>query len=128
MVWQCQHHRYPRRLYGLSLLAMLKTRISIPATAPAGAAIEIKTLISHPMESGFRRDARGEAIARNILTRFECHYNDRLVFGCDLQPGMAANPFIRFSARIDVSGTFRFRWVDQHGAETIETRDLSVTP
>lgn len=118
-----------------------KMRIAVPSPARKGAEIEIKTLISHPMESGFRRDQRGEQIPRNILTRFECHFYpsgnvpsgnpdpnpERLVFACDLHPGMAANPFISFFARATVSGQFLFRWIDQHGALFTARRDLQVS-
>ena len=105
---------------------MEKVRIAIPETAEAGAVIEIKTLISHPMESGFRRGARGELLPRNILTRFTCHYNERPVFTAALHPGVAANPYLSFFVRIDVSGTFDFQWIDEHGQVTRETRSVRV--
>lgn len=115
-----------------------RIRIAIPERASSGSIIEIKTLISHPMESGFRRDQRGERIPRNILTRFECHFRasaaaerfdaqpDQLVFGCDLHPGMAANPFISFTARASSSGTFRFHWAGQQNLSVTELRWLEV--
>ena len=99
-------------------------RIAIPERAKPGDIIHIKTLISHPMHNGFRRDSRGQRIERDIITKFVCHYADRLVFQADLQPGIAANPYLTFSARIDVSGDFRFTWTDQQGKVVEETRHL----
>ncbi|MFK7913063.1 MAG: thiosulfate oxidation carrier complex protein SoxZ [Pseudomonadales bacterium] len=113
-------------------------RIAIPEQAERGSVVEIKTLISHPMESGFRRDQRGERIARNILTRFECHFRasrtaedfagepQQLVFGCDLHPGMAANPFISFTAAVRESGTFKFHWSGEQHVTLTELRWLQV--
>jgi sulfur-oxidizing protein SoxZ len=48
---------------------MPATRIVVPAKARKGEVIEIKTLIHHVMETGFRRDNTGKAIPRNIITR-----------------------------------------------------------
>jgi sulfur-oxidizing protein SoxZ len=59
---------------------MYKTRVSVPATARRGEIIEIRTLIAHPMESGFRRDASGTLIPRDILKSFTCTYQGETVF------------------------------------------------
>jgi len=37
-------------------------RIAVPKTAAKGDVVEIKALIQHPMESGYRRDEKGESI------------------------------------------------------------------
>ena len=103
-----------------------RTRIAAPDTARAGERITIRTLIQHPMESGFRRDANGAAIPRDILVRFECRLDDTLVFAADLAPGTAANPFIAFDMRATRGGTLRFLWRDQHGAETRAEHALRV--
>ncbi|MEM1231845.1 MAG: thiosulfate oxidation carrier complex protein SoxZ [Pseudomonadota bacterium] len=103
-----------------------RVRIAVPAPEMAGAVIQIRTLIAHPMESGFRADARGQRLPRNIIERFECWLDDTPVFGCDLQPGIAANPFIEFALRAERSGTLHFLWRDQHGNEHREQRNLAV--
>jgi sulfur-oxidizing protein SoxZ len=106
---------------------VLKARISVPDTALRGEVITVKTLVSHPMETGFRRDALGAPIERNILTRFECRLDDELVFHADFHPAIAANPYLAFRLRAQRSGTLTFLWRDQHGEETTMTRDLQVT-
>ena len=103
-----------------------RTRIAAPESARPGEVITIKTLIAHPMESGFRRDASGRAIPRDILVRFECRLDDALLFAADLAPGTAANPYIAFRLRVQRSGTLHFLWRDQHGNETRGTHALRV--
>lgn len=76
---------------------MPATRIVVPAKARKGEVIEIKTLIHHVMETGFRRDNTGKAIPRNIITRFTCTYGGEEVFRMDLFTGIAANPFVAFT-------------------------------
>ncbi len=106
---------------------MAKVRISVPETAAKGDIIEIKTLISHPMESGFRRGAMGEAIPRNILKEFKCLYNGEEVFRAEFFPAVTANPFLTFFTRAVDSGELEFVWTDQHGEVTSEKASLTVT-
>ncbi|MEO0616672.1 MAG: thiosulfate oxidation carrier complex protein SoxZ [Pseudomonadota bacterium] len=103
-----------------------RTRIAAPDQATVGEVIAIRTLISHPMESGFRRDATGRAIARDILVRFECRFEDQLIFAADLAPGTAANPYLSFHYRAERSGTLHFLWRDQAGVETRDRHALLV--
>jgi len=101
-------------------------RISVPATAKSGEIIEIKTLIQHKMESGFRRGSRGEVLERDIINLFTCTYNGDIVFKADLFPSIAANPFITFFMKATQSGTLNFSWSDQDGKIWTETRTLTV--
>jgi len=105
---------------------MYKTRVSVPATARRGEIIEIRTLIAHPMESGFRRDASGTLIPRDILKSFTCTYQGETVFHMEFYPGIAANPFLSFRLRATRSGEIGFAWIDQNGASTRASATLEV--
>ena len=93
-----------------------KPRIKLPKEAKKGEIIQIKTLVSHLMESGQRKDAQGKPIARKIINKFTCEFNGRPVFSCALEPAISANPYIQFDARIDEEGTFKFAWNDDDGS------------
>lgn len=105
---------------------MLKTRISVPSRVRRGQLVEVKTLASHPMETGFRIDASGKAVPRNILVAFSFIYASRLVMRAELHPAVAANPYLAFNFRADHSGLLEFIWVDQYGVSTRETRELQI--
>ena len=105
----------------------IKVRISVPRLVELGGVIEIKALASHPMETGFRRDHKGAAIPRDIITHFECTFAGRTVFEAEFGPGIAANPFLAFHMRADASGPLLFRWTDQHGNVTEAARKLTVS-
>lgn len=107
-------------------MALINTRISVPREAAANTLVEIKTLVSHPMESGYRRDSMGEAIPRNILTRFTCEYLGQPVMEAEFGPGIAANPFMAFYLLATITGEVVFTWTDQHGEVSIESRTLQV--
>ena len=100
-------------------------RIRMPATAKAGEVVEVKTLISHEMESGQRKDAAGQTIPRKIIKEFSVFFNDKLVMKADWHPAISANPYQSFFVRVPESGTFTFKWVDDDG--TVYSGEQKVT-
>ena len=108
-------------------MAKVKPRVKVPKKADAGEVITIKSLISHPMESGQRKDKKtGELIPRKIINKFTCEYNGQVVFSCDLDPAVSANPYLEFSAKVDDAGTFKFTWVDDDGSVYSTEKKLKV--
>jgi sulfur-oxidizing protein SoxZ len=105
---------------------MPQARISVPKTAVRGEVIEIKTLIQHPMETGYRHDESGKAIARNIINKFVCTYNGAEVFKADLFPAISANPFIAFSTIATESGVLAFNWTSDDGETQTQIVNISV--
>ena len=105
---------------------MASALINVPARAKHGEVVEIKTLISHVMETGYRRTQLGAAIPRDIVTRFVCTYNGTEVFRAELHPAIAANPFIAFSTVAVESGTLTFQWTGDHGFSATESARITV--
>jgi sulfur-oxidizing protein SoxZ len=99
--------------------------INVPRKARRGDVIEIKTLMSHIMETGYRHMASGEIVPRDIITSFTCRYNGTEVFRADLFPAIAANPFISFFTTATASGKFEFEWIGDNGFS--ETASASIT-
>jgi sulfur-oxidizing protein SoxZ len=105
----------------------LNPRVRIPASAKQGEVVEVRTLVQHPMESGQRKDERGNLVARKIVNRFTCSFNGRVVLDAKLEPAIAANPYLVFHVRARESGEFEFVWTDDDGASTRHTQKLAVT-
>jgi sulfur-oxidizing protein SoxZ len=105
---------------------MASALINVPARAKRGEIIEIKTLMSHIMETGFRHTAAGEAVARDIITSFTCRYNGAEIFRADLFPAIAANPFITFFTVATESGKFDFEWIGDNGFSGTASASISV--
>ena len=101
-------------------------RVRMPASAKRGEVIEIRTLVQHPMESGFRLDNTGKAIARHIVEFFGCTYNGREIFRAKLHPAVSTNPFFTFYAVAAESGDFVFTWKDDQGGVATATSHLDV--
>jgi sulfur-oxidizing protein SoxZ len=105
---------------------MARVLINLPSRAKRGEIIEIKTLIAHPMETGYRLDSTGAAIPRDIINHFVCTYNGDEIFRAELFPAIAANPFIAFFTTATESGELVFSWTDDHGQTQTEIRQISV--
>ena len=104
----------------------MSARISMPAQAKRGEVIEIRTIVSHRMETGFRRTERGATVARDIIQLFVCSYNGVEVFRAELHPAIAANPYIAFSTVATESGTLEFRRSGDNGFALSEKATLQV--
>jgi sulfur-oxidizing protein SoxZ len=105
---------------------MTSALINVPAKAKRGDIIEIKTLMSHIMETGYRRTATGEVVPRDIITSFSCRYNGVEVFRADLFPAIAANPFITFFTVATESGKFEFEWIGDKGFSETASAPITV--
>jgi sulfur-oxidizing protein SoxZ len=104
---------------------MARTLVNVPPRAKRGQIIEIKTLISHVMETGFRRTETGAPIPRDIITEFRCTCNGAEIFRANLHQAISANPFITFFTTATESGTLEFRWTGDNGLE--ETAQAKIT-
>jgi sulfur-oxidizing protein SoxZ len=105
---------------------MARALINVPARAKRGDIIEIKTLISHPMESGYRVGTNGTMIPRDIIHRFVCTYNGDEIFRAELSPAIAANPFISFFTVATESGSIGFEWTGDNGFAASERADITI--
>lgn len=91
-------------------------RVRVPANAKKDELIEIKTLISHEMESGQRKDSAGKTIPRRIINTFTAEFDGKTVFEAIWHPAISANPYQSFFYKAVKSGEFTFKWKDDDGS------------
>ncbi|MBL6931972.1 MAG: thiosulfate oxidation carrier complex protein SoxZ [Rhodospirillales bacterium] len=105
-----------------------KPRVKVPKQAKAGELIQLKTLMSHVMETGNRKDSKtGKLIPRQIINKFVCKFNGKEVMSAELQPAIAANPYIAFYAKATESGTFDFEWTEDGGEVIKASGEITVS-
>ena len=107
-------------------MAAVKPRVKVPSKAKAGEVVTIKTLISHPMETGLRKDKEGNLIPRKIINKFTAIYNDQEVISVDIDPAVSANPYFQFDMTVPEAGTLKFEWTDDDGTVYSDTKDIAV--
>lgn len=105
---------------------MANAVVNVPATAKRGEIIEIKALVRHAMETGFRRTQLGEQIPRDIIRQFVCTYNGVEIMRAEFHPAIAANPLFAFTAVATESGTLAFRWTGDKGLIVTESVAIAV--
>lgn len=104
----------------------LRPRIKLPESVKPGEIIEIKTLISHIMETGQRRDKDGRPIPRKIIHAFQALFEGQEVFSAILHPGTSANPYLVFNLKVPGPGELELTWIEDGGAVTTERVKLNV--
>jgi sulfur-oxidizing protein SoxZ len=105
---------------------MPDARITLPQAVPRGKPFEVRIIVRHPMETGYRTDESGKSIPRNVIRSLSCRYNGDLVFSARLSSGIAANPYLRFFVTAKESGQLAFDWVDDSGARGSDTAAVTV--
>ena len=113
---------------------MARTLITVPSSARRDEIIEIRVLIQHPMETGYRRSSEGEMMARNLIRRFTCRFEEEgksgngvAIFSAMLYAAVSANPFLTFRARATASGAFVFNWEGDNGFAQSERAAIKVS-
>ncbi|CUH45118.1 MULTISPECIES: thiosulfate oxidation carrier complex protein SoxZ [Ruegeria] len=104
----------------------VKPRVKVPKSAAAGETITIKTLISHKMESGQRKDKEGNVIPRSIINRFTCEFNGEMVVDVTMEPAISTNPYFQFEATVPEAGEFVFTWYDDDGSVYDEKKTIEI--
>jgi len=92
----------------------IKPRLRVPTNAKNGEVIEVKTLITHPMETGLRKDADGKLVPRLIVNSLAVTYNGKPVLNAKLEPAVSANPYLAFFLKVEEPGTLKFTWTDDN--------------
>ncbi|MBM3569775.1 MAG: thiosulfate oxidation carrier complex protein SoxZ [Alphaproteobacteria bacterium] len=105
----------------------VKPRIKLDKNqAKAGEIVEVKALVSHIMETGLRRDANNNLVPRDILAKFVCTVNGKVVFSADFEPAIAANPYIQFKFKATESGPVVLTWTGDKDVKIVGEDKITV--
>ena len=107
-------------------MATPKPRVRVPKKASAGDVITIKSIITHPMESGQRKDKEGNVIPRKIINKFVATFEGEEVVNVDIDPAVSANPYFQFAMKFPGAGTMKFEWSDDDGSVYATEKKIKV--
>ena len=105
---------------------MARAIVQVPARAKRGEIVELRAIVSHVMETGFRHTESGGLVPRDIIRRMVCSYNGEEVFRADFHPAVAANPLIAFTTVATESGRIEFRWTGDNDFSATESAQITV--
>lgn len=101
-------------------------RLQLPPSVKKGEVFEVRVLVQHPMETGFRRDMNGATIPMNVIDKLRCRIAGREVFRAELGTGIAANPYLVFTAVAEASGSVEVEWSDDRDEKGSARAELTV--
>ena len=107
-------------------MALMLGRVQVPPTVAKGQPFEVRVLVQHPMETGYRRDLNGQAIPTNIVDKLTVKLGDRVVFSAEFGTGIAANPYVQFFTTAEASGELVVEWSDDRGQLGRATAEVHV--
>jgi sulfur-oxidizing protein SoxZ len=98
--------------------------IKVRAKAKDGVAT-VKCLISHPMETGMRKDKKtGDPIPAHFIQEVTCEHGGNTVLSAQWNSSISKNPFLSFKFKGAKSGdSIKISWVDNKGeSDSVEDK------
>lgn len=85
---------------------------------------EVRVLMSHPMETGQRKDASGKPVPAHFVTDVTVKHNGKVILAAEFGPAVSRDPYLSFKFRGGARGdTVAVTWLDSRG----ESRTDEVT-
>jgi len=90
--------------------------IKVRAKVKGGETV-VKTLISHPMETGLRKDKKtGKKIPAHFIQEVTCEHNGSNVLTALWGTAVSKNPYLSFKFKgANPGDTLKISWVDNQG-------------
>jgi len=94
---------------------MAKKSMKVRAKAKNGI-VTVKALISHPMETGLRKDKKtGEVIPALFIEEVTCDHNGKLVMQAEWGVAVSKNPYLSFKFAGASGDAVKLSWKDNTG-------------
>ena len=91
----------------------------------SGDITEVQALIQHPMDSGYVKDAQGQAIAPHFIQQLTFEYDGKAVLVADWGPAVSKDPYVKFSFKGAKKGDdLKISWIDNKGTTDTTTAKI----
>ena len=101
-----------------------KAKIVIPERIQQGDAIRVQTIVQHPMDTGFFRDANADLIPPWFINDVRVLYGDTEIARFEWTSGISKDPVVAFVLRADREAPLTFVWKDNKGREYRSAIDI----
>ena len=82
----------------------------------SGDATQVQALISHPMDSGFVKDSKGQTIPAHHIEVVNFEHGGKTVFTALWGPAVSKDPYVKFKFKGGKKGDeLKVSWVDNKG-------------
>ena len=92
-----------------------KAKIVVPDRITQGSVIKVLSVIQHPMDTGFFRDANAELIPPYFIQKVVVTYGDAEVAQFEWTSGISRDPMVTFMLKADREAALTMTWSDNKG-------------
>ncbi len=103
-----------------------EARIRVPDRVARGELIVVNAIISHPMDTGFFRDADGKPIPAYFIKDVVVTYGDQEVARFMWTSGVSRDPIVSFTLRADHEAPLTMTWTDNKGGVFTQSADIRL--
>jgi sulfur-oxidizing protein SoxZ len=93
-----------------------EARIKVPNRIARGEVIVVNSIISHPMDTGFFRNADGDPIPAYFIKDVVVTYGEQEVARFEWTSGISRDPVVSFTVKADKEAPLTMVWTDNQGA------------
>ena len=93
-----------------------EARIKVPNRITRGEVIVVNSIITHPMDTGFFRNAEGDAIPAYFIKEVVVTYGEQEVARFEWTSGISRDPVVSFTVKADKEAPLTMVWTDNKGA------------
>ncbi len=104
-----------------------EARIRVPDRVTKGDMIVVNAIISHPMDTGFFRDADGKPIPAYFIKDVVVTYGDEEVARFMWTSGISRDPIVSFTLRADREAPLTMTWTDNKGDVFKQSAPITFT-
>lgn len=88
--------------------------------------VEVRVLMSHPMETGQRKDSSGNPIPAHHISTLTAKHNDKVVLTSEMSGSVSTNPYLAFKFKGGAKGDkVSVSWVDNKGENRTDEVQVS---
>lgn len=92
----------------------------------AGDKVEVRVLMSHEMETGQRKDAKGNLVPAHYIQNVTATHNGKVVLTAEWGPAISKNPFLSFKFGGGKAGEkVAITWTDNKGDKRTDEATIS---
>jgi len=102
-----------------------EARIRVPDHIQRGDLITVHSIVSHPMDTGFFRDAEGDPIPAYFIKQVVVTYGGSEVARFEWTSGISRDPIVSFTLRADKEAPLTMVWTDNKGATFKQSVNIS---
>ncbi len=101
-------------------------KVKIRTRFLSGNLLDVKILITHPMETGLRKDAKGQVIPAFFIKELQISLNNTAILRNNWSQAISKNPFLGVKIRNAKQGDhLKLEWIDNLG--TRDSFDYIIT-